>query len=81
MIRNVETECNRAGMKYGAFLSTHEGYGVLAEEVAELLDAIRANDRGAIELEAIQVAAVACRIANAVRSSESEFMERSGLTG
>ena len=41
--------------------STHEGYGVLVEEMAELLDAIRANDITQCRDEAMQVAAVALR--------------------
>lgn len=49
--------------RYGPFTSTHEGYGVLAEEMAELLDAIRANSVQATRKEAIQCAAVAFRLA------------------
>ena len=46
----------------------HEAYGVLAEEVAELFDAIRMKQgdphrANEIEAEAIDVAAVALRIA------------------
>ena len=52
--------------RYGPFASTHEGYGVLAEEMAELLDAIRANDKQAIIHEAVQVSAVAFRIATSL---------------
>jgi NTP pyrophosphatase (non-canonical NTP hydrolase) len=59
----VEAEIKSADERYGPFRSTHEGFGVLAEEVAELLDAIRRNDGKAIEKEAIQVSAVALRIA------------------
>lgn len=53
--------------KYGDFASMHEGYGVLAEEVAELFDAVRMrqSDKRAkcIRDEALDVAAVALRIA------------------
>lgn len=52
-----------AEARYGPFTSTHEGYGVLAEEMAELLDAIRAGAVQAIREEAVQVAAVAFRLA------------------
>ena len=38
-------EMRQAQDKYGPFHSTHEGYGVLAEEVAELRDAIRSNNQ------------------------------------
>jgi NTP pyrophosphatase (non-canonical NTP hydrolase) len=60
-------EAERAQEKYGDFASMHEAYGVLAEEVAELFDAVRMGQahpsRSArIEAEAEQVAAVALRI-------------------
>ena len=44
--------------KHGSqcFASAHEGYGVIAEEVAELLDAIRANDPEEIKKESMDVA-------------------------
>jgi NTP pyrophosphatase (non-canonical NTP hydrolase) len=70
-------EIERAHRRYGYFTSTHEGYGVLVEEVSELLDAIRGNSGSAIEHEAIQVAAVAMRIAYSV--SDDECKERSNL--
>lgn len=61
--KSIQAEMSSADARYGGFNSTHEGYGVLCEEVAELLDAIRANDLGAVRREAIQVAAVAARLA------------------
>ena len=63
--------------RYGPFHSTHEGYGVLAEEVAELLDAIRSNNPEDIQGEAIQVAAVAMRIALACENDACRV--RSGI--
>jgi NTP pyrophosphatase (non-canonical NTP hydrolase) len=60
---NVLSEAWKADEKYGDFTSTHEAYGVLAEEVAELLDAIRSNLVVPIAMEARQVAAVALRLA------------------
>lgn len=53
---------------YGDFASMHEAYGVLAEEVAELFDAVRMRQTDtqrlpSIRAEAIQVACVALRIA------------------
>jgi NTP pyrophosphatase (non-canonical NTP hydrolase) len=61
-------EASVAQEKYGDFASMHEAYGVIAEEVAELFEAIRmgqlAPNRAArIRAEAVQVAAVALRIA------------------
>ena len=68
VLESIEAEANAAQESYGDFASMHEGYGVLAEEVAELLEAIRlkAGDpkrAGQIRREAIQVAAVAARMA------------------
>ena len=59
----ILAETERAQALHGGFASVHEGYGVLCEEVAELLDAIRSNKKSAIRAEVIQVAAVAFRIA------------------
>ena len=52
-------------LKYGAFHSFHEAYGVLKEEVDELWDEIkiREHDYDRIYQEAIQVAAMARKIA------------------
>jgi NTP pyrophosphatase (non-canonical NTP hydrolase) len=67
----IADEAERAQNTYGDFASMHEAYGVLAEEVAELFDAVRMKQSRtgvkraeAIRLEAIQVAAVALRIAD-----------------
>ena len=63
IINQVIEEAKEAKSRYGLFTSTHEAYGVLAEEVLELLEAIRSNDMDAIKLEAVQVSAVAMRLA------------------
>ena len=73
----IHNEVAKADARYGSFTSTHEGYGVLAEEVAELLEAIRRNDPGAIQSEAIQVSAVAARIAVSLMNSDT--CKRSGI--
>ena len=82
-LQEIAAEADRAEERYGPFRSTHEGYGVLAEEVAELMDAIRENGPKAIRLEALQVAAVALRIAeqcDAMVGLTAEFSDRSGFT-
>ena len=53
-------------MRFGPFTSSHEGLGVVTEEYDELKDAIRANDPAAIIREAVQLAAVAWRLAEAM---------------
>jgi len=74
---DIQAERTAAERKYGPFKSTHEGYGVLAEEAAELLEAIRANDRVAVQNEAKQVSAVAWRIAECVELLD--VRRRSGM--
>jgi len=70
----VITEAHKAKKRYGHFRSTHEAYGVLSEEMAELLDEIRANNIDGIRRESIQIAAVALRLAN---EDHPEFLSRS----
>jgi len=53
----VQDEAKTKALERGLFTSSHEGYGIIAEEVAELLDAIRNNDAKEIVREAIQVGA------------------------
>lgn len=64
LLLRIRREANDAQSKYGPFASSHEAYGVLAEEVAELFDAIRNNQHASMCSEAIQVAAVSLRIAD-----------------
>ena len=80
--QELDDEIQRADAKYGPFHSTHEAYGVLAEEMAELLEAIRSNFANDIDEEAMQVAAVAIRLVTCVRLKGAkgvEFAERSGF--
>lgn len=71
------SEIAEADRKYGPFTSSHEGLGVLTEELKELTEAIHANTLEAIRHEAIQVAAVALRLASACRGNDA-FRVRSG---
>jgi NTP pyrophosphatase (non-canonical NTP hydrolase) len=75
----IHEEAEAAREKYGDFTSTHEAYGVLAEEVAELLDAIRSNKRFSVQREAMQVAAVATRLAQQLEGAGEGFLARSGM--
>lgn len=60
-------EASLAMAKWPAYNSAHEGYGVLAEEFAELIEHVftkqENRDLAAMRKEAIQVAAVALRFA------------------
>jgi hypothetical protein len=74
---HVEDEANRAFARYGDFTSTHEALGVLLEEFDELKDAIHGNILPAVAREAIQVAAVALRLAELCERDGDAFRERS----
>lgn len=60
-------ECIQAMEKFPSFNSAHEGYAVLLEEVDELWDHVKTNqkrrDIEAMKKECIQVAAMAMRFA------------------
>lgn len=74
----VRAEAERAADRYGPFTSTHEALGVLVEEIEELRGAIRDNVIEAVKLEAIQVAAVAARLASCCDyNTHAAFIERS----
>lgn len=75
MTDQIRAEADRAKARYGDFTSTHEALGVLVEEMDELREAVRSNVLIAIEREAIQVAAVALRLAECC--SDAGFAERS----
>lgn len=77
---HIAHEVAFANEKYGRFRSTHEGLGVLIEEVVELITAIRSNELWSVYHEAVQIAAVAMRLAEAISESENEsdgFWKRS----
>lgn len=61
------SEAHRAAMNWPTYNSAHEGFAILAEEVDELWDHVKTNQKKrnleAMRKEAIQVAAVALRFA------------------
>ena len=66
VISAIKKEYLRAVNKFGAFHNAHEGYAVLLEEVDELWENVKLNQRiltrnEAMREEAIQVAAMAIR--------------------
>jgi NTP pyrophosphatase (non-canonical NTP hydrolase) len=75
----IAREERDAHQKYGPFASAHEGYGVLVEEVAELLDAIRNNHQESAQWEACQVSAVAWRLAKCLTDGHEDTLKRSGM--
>jgi hypothetical protein len=60
-INAVCEELARARMKFPPFASPHEGWAILWEEVDEMWDEIRANNRNKARYEAMQAAAMALR--------------------
>lgn len=64
VITQIDLELERAKTKFPLdFHSTHEGYGVLKEEVDELWDVIKQDgSKERLKSESIQVAAMAIRI-------------------
>ncbi len=79
VLDRIYVEAQQSHLKYGSPTSMQESLGVLLEEFNELQEAIHVNDARAIEAEAIQVAAVAYRLAFAIASDNRQFMVRSGL--
>lgn len=79
----LSSEIESAHAAHGEFNSTHEALGVLCEEWDELREAIHRNDAAAIAEEALQVSAVALRLAalcRAVTAGDAvPFAQRSGL--
>lgn len=71
-VEAITQEAGAAQGKFGDFASMHEAFGVLSEEVAELFEGVRMQQGNphradVIRREAIQVAAVAMRIAEQAR--------------
>ena len=60
-IELIIKEYKQAENKFGVFNSDHEGYAVILEEMDELWDTIKTNDRKNRNKEAIQVAAMTLR--------------------
>ena len=58
---DIREELTKAIQQHGWFKSPHEAYGVLAEEVYEVLMALHSNDSKQMYKELSQVAAVAMK--------------------
>lgn len=79
IISEIQAEAKRAAEQYGNPASSHESLGVLLEEFDELKQAIHDNDQEAVIHEAIQVAAVAYRLALICAEGDADFCIRSGF--
>ena len=74
LLNDIYTEVKEAKEKYPTYNSAHEGYGLLLEEVDELKEEVflKQDQRSIARMkkEAIQIAAVALRIALEVCNEE-----------
>ncbi len=75
-----------ADATYGCPASAHEMLGVIAEEYAELIEAVRSGKSGIVEWEALDLAAAcirlayACNVGNATTTPALDaFAKRSGF--
>lgn len=64
---------------YGPPTSAHEMLGVIAEEYAELIEAIRSGKIMSVQWEAMDLAAACIRLADACHAPTTAFAERSGF--
>ncbi len=64
----IMAEALSARKKFAAFNSTHEGWAVIAEELDEVWDEVRANNTELAIAEAIQVGAMALRFVADMRA-------------
>lgn len=64
---------------YGPPTSAHEMLGVIAEEYAELIEAIRSGKIMSVQWEAMDLAAACIRLAYACHAPTTAFAERSGF--
>lgn len=67
----MEFRLNQKG--WGGSASTHEGYGIIAEELDELMDALRENDIPKIKKECLDIAVAAMYL---YESAEQETFSR-----
>jgi len=74
ILKAVNDEVTRATALWPPFNSAHEGFAVLKEEVDELWDHVKTNQKKRniedMRKEAIQVAAMAVRFANDICNEE-----------
>lgn len=61
VLTEVVRELLRATKKYGKFHSMHEGHSVILEELEELWDEVKGNQKVLAKEEAVQVAAMGIR--------------------
>ena len=78
---DIAEEARRAREKFAPFNSSHEGYAVIAEELDELWDDVKANDIPHSIKEAVQVGAMALRYIADMRIKLTDDPSRGGTLG
>ena len=63
--------------RFGPIVSTHEALGVALEEFSELQEQIHANNSLVVRAEALDLAAIMIRLAEAIENESAIFMQRS----
>lgn len=76
---DLHDRIKKADAIYGAPASAHEMLGVIAEEYAELIEAVRSGKSGGVEWEALDLAAACIRLAYACEQAMEPFAKRSGF--
>jgi NTP pyrophosphatase (non-canonical NTP hydrolase) len=71
MVRAAGNRIERKGK--GAFVSNHEGLGIIAEEYHELLKAVRSNDPVEVAAEAMDVAIGCLFLVASLLQKEEDF--------
>jgi hypothetical protein len=77
----VRAEVLRAESKYGPFNTTHEGYGILMEEVEELWEDVKFNRVPQALEEAVQVAAMGVRFMRDLAGANAKGERRHEVLG
>lgn len=77
--REIDQRIDHANGRYGPPASAHEMLGVIAEEYAELIEAIRAGKIGSVQWEAMDLAAACLRLADTCDRPTTGFAARSGF--
>lgn len=70
-IQSLQRRIEFANQRYGPIASTHEALGVACEEWHEFIEAVRSNDMHNIEHEALDLAAVLIRLAQAIPTDDA----------
>jgi len=73
----LQRRIDYAESRFGPIASTHEALGVLFEEFHELRESVQQNDLVAVRHEALDIAAAAIRLADALLDLDSPIARRS----